>query len=78
MNPKITKLKSLRRKNEDLIAKLRAQNADIDQQVTELENLEIIGMVRKMGLTLEALETVIQNPCKHTEGSEQEEAEEYV
>ena len=78
MNPKITKLKSLRRKNDNLITKLRAQNAEIDQQVTELENLEIIGMVRKMGLTLEELEAVIQNPCKHPEGSAQEEVSEHA
>lgn len=51
MNPKITKLLAEREKNSEKIAKLTARNDEIDKQVTELENLDIVGIVRRMGVT---------------------------
>ena len=51
MNPKITKLLAEREKNSEKIAKLNARNDEIDKQVTELENMDIVGIVRRMGVT---------------------------
>ena len=60
MNSKIRKLKAEHRKNESRIEAYRSRNAEIDKQITELENLDIIGMVRSIGMTPEQLERVIR------------------
>lgn len=36
MNPKIKKLRAERSRNEEKIAAIRAKNAEIDKQITEL------------------------------------------
>ena len=43
MNPKIKKLKAEKERNVSRIAEMTARNEEIDKQVTELENLDIIG-----------------------------------
>ena len=60
MNPKIKKLRAERSKNEEKIAAIRAKNAVIDKQITELENTDIVGTVRSLGVTLEELAAIIQ------------------
>lgn len=60
MNPKIKKLRAERAKNDDKIAKLTARNEEIDQEVMNLENLDIIGLVRSVGLTPDQLAALIQ------------------
>ena len=55
MNPKIQKLKDEKEKNLEKIAKLQERNREIDTAVTKLENTDIIGMVREMGVTPEKL-----------------------
>ncbi|MBQ9718450.1 MAG: DUF4315 family protein [Clostridia bacterium] len=55
MNPKIKKLKAEKEKNLRRIADMTARNTEIDAQVTELENLDIIGMVRDNEITPEML-----------------------
>lgn len=60
MNPKITKLLAEREKNSEKIAKLTARNDEIDKQVTELENLDIVGIVRRMGVTPDELAVLMQ------------------
>lgn len=60
MNSKIKKLKAERKKNDEKIAVCRSRNAEIDKQIMELENLDIIGLVRSMGLTPEQLAALIQ------------------
>ena len=50
MNPKITKLLAEREKNSE----------KIDKQVTELENLDIVGIVRRMGVTPDELAALMQ------------------
>lgn len=60
MNPKITKLLVEREKNSEKIAKLNARNDEIDKQVTELENLDIVGIVRRMGVTPDELAALMQ------------------
>ncbi|MGM9626380.1 MAG: DUF4315 family protein, partial [Eubacteriales bacterium] len=61
MNPKINKLKSEKEKNLRKIAEMTARNEEIDAQVTELENTDIIGIVRENGITPEQLAELIQS-----------------
>ena len=58
MSSKINRLRAERGKNDEKIAVLRARNNEIDKQITELENLDIVGMVRSMGMTPEQLAEV--------------------
>ena len=60
MSSKINRLRAERGKNDEKIAVLRARNNEIDKQITELENLDIVGMVRSMGMTPEQLAALIQ------------------
>ena len=60
MNPKIKKLKAEKEKNLRRIAAMTARNTEIDAQVTELENLDIIGMVRDNEITPEMLAEILR------------------
>lgn len=60
MNPKITKLQAERGKNADKISVLQTRNREIDGQITELENLDIVGIVRDNGITPEMLAEIIK------------------
>lgn len=60
MNPKIKKLKAEKEKNLRRIADMTARNTEIDVQVTELENLDIIGMVRDNEITPEMLAEILR------------------
>ena len=60
MNPKIRKLRAERAKNDDKIAKLTARNEEVDKEIMKLENLDIIGLVRAVGLTPDQLAALIQ------------------
>ena len=53
MNPKIQKLRTELAKNLDKISKLEARNAELTQQIRELEDLDIVGMGRAQGLSME-------------------------
>ena len=53
MNPKIQKLRAELEKNNEKISKLQSRNTEIKQQIRELEDTDIIGMVRAKGLTME-------------------------
>ena len=59
MNPKINKLKAEKEKNLRKIAEMTSRNDEIDKQVTELENLDIIGIVRENEVTPEQLAELI-------------------
>lgn len=61
MNPKIRKLRAERAKNDDKIAKLTARNEEVDKEIMNLENLDIIGLVRAVGLTPDQLAALIQS-----------------
>lgn len=52
MNPKVEKL---REKNREKIEKLTARNRVIDETVRNLENTDIIGLVREQGLSPDML-----------------------
>jgi len=66
MNPKVKKLRAEREKNCEKIAKLKARNEEIDQEVTNLENTDIIGLVRGVGMTPDQLAALIQGISPHT------------
>ena len=59
MRNKIHKLRTERSKNEEKITALRARNSELDKQITELENLDIVGMVRSLGMTPEQLAALL-------------------
>lgn len=61
MNPKIDKLKAERCKNSDKIAALQERNRKLDEQIMKLENTDIIGMVREIGMTPEQLSTLLRD-----------------
>ena len=60
MNPKINKLRAELDKNNGKIAALQAKNKDLEKQIRELENLEIIGMVREQSMTMEEFAELFQ------------------
>ena len=53
MNPKIEKLKAERSRNTEKISDLQNRNRKLSEQITKLENNDIIGMVRENGMTME-------------------------
>ena len=60
MNPKIQKLKSEKEKLLAKKASIEERCDEIDAQVTELENLDIIGTVREMGITPDQLAELLK------------------
>jgi len=55
LNPKINKLRAELEKNNEKMEKLQARNAELQQQLQEAENMEILGMVRACGMTVEEI-----------------------
>ena len=77
MNPKLQKLRAELEKNTEKISKLHSRNAELKQQIQELENIDIIGMVRECGLSPEALSGLlakIQASPKAADTKEKEDA----
>lgn len=60
MNPKVKKLKSEREKNCEKISRLTGRNEEIDQEIDKLENLDIIGLVRGVGLSPDQLAALLK------------------
>ena len=60
MNPKIQKLKSEKEKLLAKKASIEERCDEIDAQVMELENLDIIGTVREMGITPDQLAELLK------------------
>ena len=79
MNPKIQKLKSEKEKLLAKRASIEARCDEIDAQITELENTDIVGMVREMGVTpdelAELLRNMRSNPISAEKTEEQNETE---
>ena len=61
LNPKIKKIDKEYAKNAEKITELQARQAELEKQRTELENLDIIGLVRSVGLTPDQLATLIHS-----------------
>ena len=60
MNPKIRKAREEREKNRQKIQELQGRNKELDKQIAELENIEIVGLVRAKGFTLEQFAEMLQ------------------
>lgn len=63
MNSKINKLRAELDKNNEKIEKLRARNEALQQQLQEAENMEILGMVRTCGMTVEEIMNLLKAPA---------------
>ena len=59
MNPKIKKINTEYEKNAAKITELQARQEELSKQRIELENLDIIGLVRNMGLDPDQLAALI-------------------
>ena len=71
MNPKIKKLKAeTGAQCFHASTEMTARNEEIDKQVTELENLDIIGIVRENSITPEELFELIRS-LKNDENKEE-------
>ena len=55
MSKKLEKYRAERDKNNAKIAELREENRELDRAITELENTEIIGLVRAENMRPEEL-----------------------
>ena len=61
MNPKIKKIDTEYEKNAAKITELQERLRELEKQRLELENLDIIGLVRSMGLDPDQLAALIHN-----------------
>lgn len=61
MNPKIKKIDAEYEKNAAKITELQERQKELEKQRLELENTDIIGIVRSMGLTPDQLSALIQS-----------------
>ena len=82
MNPRIEKLKAERAKNAEKISTLQERNRKLSEQIVKLENTDIIGMVREIGMTPEELYEFLKGkkpaepePVKNPEDKETEDYE---
>ena len=60
MNTKLNKLRIKRNKNNEKIQSLTKENEKLDKQILELENTDIIGLVRSMNLKPEQLLQILK------------------
>ena len=72
MNPKIQKLRTELAKNQEKIRKLEARNVELTQQIRELEDLDIVGMVRAQGLSMEEFAKMLRHMQPNQEVAEYE------
>ena len=74
MNPKIAKLREEKNKNCDRISSLQARNKKIDERILKLENTDILGMVREIGMTPDQLAELLGRAEKAQIASEMEDS----
>lgn len=60
MNPKISKIDTELDKTKMKISELQDHARELEQQKTELENIDIVGLVRNAGMTSQELAALIQ------------------
>jgi len=60
MNPKISKIETELEKTKKRISELQDHVRELEQQKTELENTDIVGLVRSAGMTSQELAALIQ------------------
>ena len=82
MNPKAVKLKEEREKHIEKISSLQARIKKIDAAIVEIENTDIIGMVREQGLSPDMLMELLKGmkneplPAANIERMEEDSIEE--
>jgi septal ring factor EnvC (AmiA/AmiB activator) len=77
LNPKIEKLRKEHSKNKAKISNLQARNREMEKQIRELENTEIIGLVRARGMSPEDLAELMRGLKEPTVTSDETEDSEY-
>ena len=78
MNPKILKLREEHQKNKAKITELSARNRELERRIRELENTDIIGIVRAQGMSLEEFSALMHGakvPVPITSSEEMEDSE---
>ena len=60
MNSKISKIETELEKTKKKISELQNHVRELEQQKTELENTDIVGLVRSAGMTSQELAALIQ------------------
>jgi len=60
MNPKLQKYIAQRERNANRITALQDQNAKLDKKITELQNLELHGLLRGANMTYQDLTAYIE------------------
>ena len=64
MNPKFKKIDAEYEKNAAKISALQNRQKELEKQRRELENLDIVGLVRGMGMTAEELSGEVKNSAE--------------
>ena len=76
MNPKIKKIDAEYEKNAAKITRLQGRQRELEKERLELENTDIIGLVRGMGLTPDQLAALIQSGGAAVPATDPEQKEE--
>ena len=76
MNPKFKKIDAEYAKNAAKISALQNRQKELEKQRRELENLDIIGLVWGMGMTLEDLSALMKASHENRPASDQNKQEE--
>ena len=76
MNPKFKKIDAEYAKNTEKISALQNRQKELEKQRRELENLDIIGLVRGMGMTAEELSALMKASRESRLASDQNKQEE--
>lgn len=70
MNPRIKKLRAEQKRVREKIAALQGKDKDLEKEIRDLENIDIVGLVRSEGHTLESFSALMQqlkdNPIPRT------------
>lgn len=61
MNARIVRLKEEYERNAEKIVSLQAKNKKLAEKIKELENIEILGIVKASGLSIDELMSLLGN-----------------
>ena len=75
MNPKFKKIDAEYEKNAAKISALQNRQKELEKQRRELENLDIVGLVRGMGMTEEELSALMKASRENRPVSDQNKQE---
>ena len=75
MNPKIIKIDEEHEKNSKKIAKLQERNRELEKMRLEIENTDILGLVRSMGLTTDQLAELLNGARLQQEETDSEQTD---